>query len=221
MKFDDLWKKPMSKKPPQLPQATSNIVEPSKKPGFYLSAKNARTSVKCNVCKKPRLVYSQYKPSGQGNRIIRKEFNILQERNEFQCGDDTSKLFEGNVNLKSKNVTTDRRLNCASPIEFTYYTVQHKAKAAVGRCAFCGDKLDRSSTKTVKTLLDEECKVLPSCGKRACLSMNPKANFQNGWTMKTKQTRKRKQNTGAKAKAKKPKKANNTGSKKKKRKQGS
>ena len=147
------------------------------------------------------------KPSGQGNRIIRKEFSILQERNEFQCGDDTSSLFEGNANLKSKNITTDRRLNCTSPIEFTYYTVQHQAKASVGRCAFCGGKFDRSSTKTVKTLLDKECKVLPSCGKPACLSMNPKANFQNGWTLKAKQTRKRKQNTGAKAKPKKPKKA--------------
>ena len=121
------------------------------------------------------------------------------------------KLFEGNATLKSKNITTDRRLNCASPIEFTYYTVQHQAKATVGRCAFCGDKLDRSSTKTVKTLLDKECKVLPSCGKPACLSMNPKANFQNGWTLKTKQTRKRKQNTGEKGKAKKSKKANKNG----------
>ena len=112
-------------------------------------------------------------------------------------------------------------MQSSASIEFTYYTLQHQAKAAVGRCAFCGDKLDRSSTKTVKTLLDKECKVLPSCGKRACLSMNPKANFQNGWTLKTKQTRKRKQTTGANGKAKKSKKANNTGSKKKKRKQGS
>ena len=64
MKFDDLWKKPMSKKPPQLPQTTNNTVDTSKKPGFYLNAKTARTSVKCNLCQKPRLVYSQCKPSG-------------------------------------------------------------------------------------------------------------------------------------------------------------
>ena len=45
--------------------------------------------------------------------------------------------------------------------------------------------------------------------------MNPKANFQNGWTVKAKQTRKRKQTTGAKTKAKKAKK---TGSKKSRKK---
>ena len=104
MKFDDLWKKPMSKQSPKLPKTTKNIVDPSKKPGFNLITKNARTNVKCNTCQKPRIVYFQYKPSGQGNRMIRKEFNILQERNEFHCGDDTSKLFEDNVNLKSKKL---------------------------------------------------------------------------------------------------------------------
>ena len=62
-----------------------------------------------------------------------------------------------------------------------------------------------SATETVKTLLEKECKVFPSCGKPVCLSMNPKANFQNGWTVKAKQSRKRKQTTGAKAKAKKAK----------------
>ena len=59
---------------------------------------------------------------------------------------------------------------------------------------------------SVKTLLDKECKVLPSCGKEVCLSMNPKANFQNGWNVKMKQTRKRKQPTSPKAQGKKVKK---------------
>ena len=77
----------------------------------------------------------------------------------------------------------------------------------VGRCAFSGDKLNKSATKTVKTPLERECKVSPSCGKSVCLSMNPKANFQNGWTVKAKQSRKRKQTTGSKAKAKKAKQA--------------
>ena len=44
--------------------------------------------------------------------------------------------------------------------------------------------------------------------------MNPKANFQNGWTVKAKQTRKRKATTGENPKAKKVKK---TGSKKNKK----
>ena len=115
------------------------------------------------------------------------------------------------INRIKKNVTTDRRLSCGNPIEFAYYTVQHKVNGTVGRCAFCADKLDKATTKTVKTLLDKECKVVPSCGKEVCLSMNPKANFQNGWTVKMKQTRKRKQTTAPKDKGKK---AKNTGKKK-------
>ena len=170
-----------------------------------MNSSNARTSVKCCLCKKPRLVYSQYKLAGNASRIVRRKFNTLVEGNDFRCGDDTSKIFEGNPSLKSKNITTDRRLNCGSPIEFAYYTVQHKVKQNVGRCAFCGDKLDKATTKTVKTLLEKECKVLPSCGKTVCLSMNPKANFQNGWTVKEKQSRKRKRTAGTK-----PKKAKKT-----------
>ena len=109
--------------------------------------------------------------------------------------------------FKSKNITTDRRLTFASPIEFAYYTVQHNVQGTVGRCAFCDDKLNKTDTKTVKTLLEKECKVSPSCGTSVCLSMNPKANFQNGWTVKAKESLKRKQTTGAKSKAKKPKKS--------------
>ena len=45
--------------------------------------------------------------------------------------------------------------------------------------------------------------------------MNPKANFQNGWTVKAKQTRKRKQKTGGKDKAKKAKKTGSKESRKK------
>ena len=118
-------------------------------------------------------MYSQYKPPGQGVRKIRQKFKALQEGNNFRCGDDTSHLFLDDSNLKSKNITTDRRLTCGSPIEFAHYTVQHSVKGTVGRCAFCGDKLNKSATKTVKTLLEKECKVSPSCGKSVCLNMNP------------------------------------------------
>ena len=122
--------------------------------------------------KKPRIVYFQYKPSGNGLRTLRQHFVAL-KGDDFQCGDDTSHLFKDDSNLKSKNITTDRRLTCGSPIEFAHYTVRHSVKGTVGRCAFCGDKLNKSATKTVKTLLEKECKVSPSCGKSVCLSMNP------------------------------------------------
>ena len=51
---------------------------------------------------------------------------------------------------------------------------------------------------------EKECNVLLSCGKSVCLSMNPKANFQNGWTVKAKQTRKRKATTGETPREKRP-----------------
>ena len=180
MKFEDVCKE-VSKKTLQLPQGSIKSVDPSKK---------------------PRIVYFQYKPSGNGLRTLRQNFVALH-------------LFKDDSNLKSKNITTDRRLTCGSRIEFAHYTVQHSVKGTVGRCAFCGDKLNKSATKTVKTLLEKECKVSPSCGKSVCLSMNPKANFQNSQTVKAKQTRIRKPTTGENPKAKKAKK---TGSKKNRKK---
>ena len=119
-------------------------------------------------------MHFQYKPSGNGLRTRRQHLVALQEGDDFQCGDDTSHLFKDDVNLKSKNITTDRRLTCGSPIEFAHYTVQHSVKGTVGRCEFCGDKLNKSDTRTVKTLLDKECKVLPSCWKPGCPSMTSK-----------------------------------------------
>ena len=109
------------------------------------------------------------------------------------------------------------RNNCAHDprCETVYYTVQHKVNGSVGRCAFYGDKLDKDSTKTVKTLLQKEYKVLPSCGKPVCLSMNPKSNFQLGWTVKEKQTRKRKATNGSNPESKK---AKQTGKKRKRKK---
>ena len=94
-KFDDVWKKEVSKKPLQLPQGSIKSVDPSKK---------------------PRIVYFQYKPSGNGLRTLRQHFVALQEGDDFQCGDDTSHLFKDDSNLKSKNITTDKRSTCGSPV---------------------------------------------------------------------------------------------------------
>ena len=100
----------LSKKPLQLPQGSIKSVDPSKK---------------------PRIVYFQYKPSRNGLRTLRQHFVTLQEGDDFQCGDDTSHLFKDDSNLKSKNITTDRRLTCGSPIEFAHYTVQHSVKGKI------------------------------------------------------------------------------------------
>jgi len=39
-------------------------------------------------------------------------------------------------------------------------------------------------------------RVVPSCESIACLTLNPKANYGNGWTVKAKQTRKRRAEGG-------------------------
>ena len=100
MKFEDVCKE-VSKKPLQLPQGSIKSVDPSKK---------------------PRIVYFQYEPSGNGLRTLRQHFVALRDGDDFQCGYDTSHLCKDDSDLKSKNITTDRRLTCGSPIEFAHYS---------------------------------------------------------------------------------------------------
>ena len=76
IKFEDVCKE-VSKKPLQLPQGSIKSVDPSKK---------------------PRIVYFQYKPSGNGLRTLRQHFVALQG-DDFQCGYDTCHLFKDDVNL--------------------------------------------------------------------------------------------------------------------------
>ena len=47
-------------------------------------------------------------------------------------------------------------------------------------CAFCGTTLSASDASKLKKLLAEGHKVLPSCGAKDCLGMNPKANHLKG-----------------------------------------
>ena len=58
----------------------------------------------------------------------------------------------------------------------------------------------------MKNLIKDGSRVSPYCGKPHCLPLNPKANSNDGWTVKKKQERKRKA-SGAKLnpKVKKPK----------------
>ena len=60
-------------------------------------------------------------------------------------------------------------------------------------CAFCTTELTSSDAKELKTLIQNEWKVQPSCGQPVCLSLNPKANYNNGWTANEKTSRKRRQ----------------------------
>ena len=73
-------------------------------------------------------------------------------------------------------------------------------------CAFCTTELTSSDAKELKTLIQNEWKVQPSCGQPACLSLNPKANYNNGWTANEKTSRKRRQSAANQQPAKRRKK---------------
>ena len=114
--------------------------------------------------------------------------------------------------------TVDRRLSCNSGIEYQYYQSVYKMGSTeqhLDLCAFCGTTLSASDASKLKKLLADGHKVLPSCGAKDCLGMNPKANHLNGWTLTEKQTRKRKRKDQPPKKPKKTKPAVKQSAKKK------
>ena len=144
----------------------------------------------CSDCSKPRIVYSRYKPSGKGIRPVNQKLDVLESKGEFKCGTDITKIFGKDKELKTKIVTVDQRLSCADPIEPRFYS---KFEAQNGICAFCTTELKEEDTQELKTLIGNKWKVQPSCAQKGCLSLNPKANYKQGWTAHAKQDRKRKQ----------------------------
>ena len=122
----------------------------------------------------------------------------------MSLGFDIKRMFDDHDELKTKVVTVDRRLSCTKPIEKAFYSSeQFSGKNEI--CAFCTTELTSSDAKELKTLIQNEWKVQPSCGKSACLSLNPKANYKNGWTANEKSSRKRKKPSKPKPKPSKPK----------------
>ena len=131
-------------------------------------------------------MYSRYKPSGNGSRALEKTLNNLQSKHELNCGTNISTLFEKDSHLKTKVVTVDRRLSCTEKIEWQYYHCVDEIggwEHDLGICAFCGHDLTVSQMNQLKTLIAKGDRVLPNCGQKTCLQMNPKANFGNGWTV--------------------------------------
>ena len=129
---------------------------------------------------------------------IRKKLDSFASLNEFKCGDDISAMFKDNVELKTKNIKVDRRLDCSDPISLQFYDSDNPLKTSRELiCAFCATPLNTSGAKTLHNLIkDPKMRVVPSCESRACLTLNPKANYGNGWTVKAKQTRKRRAEGG-------------------------
>ena len=82
------------------------------------------------------------------------------------------------------------------PIEKAFYSSdQFSGKNEM--CAFCTTELTSSDSKGSKIWIQNEWKVQPSCGQPACLSLNPKANYNNGWTANEKTSRKRRQSAAS------------------------
>ena len=119
----------------------------------------------------------------------------MDDKREFVCGYDIKPLFHNHEECKTKLYTVDRRKSCSDPVEKVYYQYAIKegcTKTPLGICAFCAAQLSTSQIQKLKTLINQGDKVLPNCGKQACLKMNPKSNYDNGWTVQKKQVRKRK-----------------------------
>ena len=195
--YKDVFKTELSKAPPVLPKAPKSPGKPDKKlhPGFQMSLDKVRGFAKCNECGKPRVVYSKLKLSGNDVLHFKQKLGNAQSKNEFNCGTDISSFFKKRQWIATKIVTVDRLLSCNSGIKYQYYQSVYKmgsTEQQLDLCAFCGTTLSASDASKLKKLLAEGHKVLPSCGAKDCLGMNPKANHLNGWTLTEKQTRKRK-----------------------------
>ena len=214
------FKTELSKAPPVLPKAPKSPGKPDKKlhPGFQMSLDKVRGFAKCNECGKPRVVYSNLKLGGNDVLYFKQKFADIQSKDEFNFGTAISCFFKKGQSIATKIVTVDRRLSCNSGIEYQYYQSVYKmgsTEQQLDLCAFCGTTLSASDASKLKKLLAEGHKVLPSCGAKDCLGMNPKANHLNGWTLTEKQTRKRKRKDQPPKKPKKPKPAVKKSAKKK------
>ena len=74
--FEAIWKSEESKKPPVLP-LSKNSKQKNKALhlGFQIGTGLIRGSVICSKCSKPRLVFSQYRISGNGQRDLDEKLN--------------------------------------------------------------------------------------------------------------------------------------------------
>ena len=142
--------------------------------GFHPSSDKVREVLRCVDCGKRRLVYSQYKPGGQGLLKLRKKLDSFASLNEFKCGDDISALFKDDVELKTKHIKVDGRLDCSDPISVQLYDSDNPLNTSRELiCAFCVAPLKPSGAKTLQNLIkDPNMRVVPSCESRACLTLN-------------------------------------------------
>ena len=109
------------------------------------TAQNARATVLCIECRKPRVIYSKQKLSERHNMTV----TLALSEFDYSCG---APLLPITCPL-ARSVMCRAALGCATPVEVPYYT------SAIGRidvCAFCGAEeavVDGDLKKKFKTVL--------------------------------------------------------------------
>ena len=110
------------------------------------------------------------------------------------------------VALSTLRTPTRRKRLLGTPTRRSSLLFRNCADDSSLTLCFCTTELTSSDAKELKTLIQNEWKVQPSCGQPACLSLNPKANYNNGWTANEKTSRKRRQSAANQQPAKRRKK---------------
>ena len=80
---------------------------------------------------------------GNTARNLSRVLSQMKSKREFHCGTDISELIK-DKDLKTKEVTADKRLTCNHRVDWKYYHTHDTAgnvKKFIGICAFCGCEL--------------------------------------------------------------------------------
>ena len=133
----------------------SNNFRHKVEPPFALSIARARTVVDCSECDKPRVVYSESKPSLQEVKDFRETVDNL----IWNCG----------TTLNNETFAVNENLACADFIESSMYTKLIDQYGGDVICYNCGDVLDTSCTKEYLDKKINYSTVKPTCGKKYCL----------------------------------------------------
>lgn len=147
--------------------------EPAFQTSLKSTAQNAKASVHCIDCRKPRVLYCT-----PALTSAEKEFlDVLLEDNLYTCGAPIS----APDHVLHERIMTRRGLTCAIPIELPYYS----HTTSVGRkdlCAWCGVEETVMDPELVKKFQS----VRPSCPQCMAEGFEPITAREIGRTKKTK-----------------------------------
>lgn len=126
-----------------------------------LSGQNARFSIKCSMCLKPRVIYSRKKLDNRQTRTLNRVINMY--GSSYICGC----VITPEDSILNGLVFTRLALTCSSIIEIQYYTAD-KLNFNRSLCCYCGVSGTEVSAEDRK--LYKTC--LPICN--ACVEVGRK-----------------------------------------------